>query len=336
MPSASYSKLQIETGQTVVDFTALNGVGEGVYIHPVAKVWSKFAGNEPEIFPDGLATGGKILPAESGDNDVVSVAALTAYIGGQMIIATNGNQTLSRPSTSTHKIVSLALDNAGNTSLIDGVEGSAFADARGEAGAPPFIPVGKIELGQVRLSAQTTAPIAAADILTNPGQHTERYDYPIFGYNTVGDKDNPAFVRFSSVLPQIHSDDDGSTVAAKGIYAKVSTPIFTDIDFAADFKPCETTHSSSSTPVYMGKSVNSSSTTLTQGGFTAYLKNGVTDVIVKLKDNFLTYRYYPNQYQSAHHIVQGLLGVGRSFPAAGNISAACTITADFEGVDRAS
>ncbi len=336
MPSASDAKLQIENGQTVVDFTALSSVGGGVHVHPTAKVWSKFAGNEPEVLPDGLATGGKISAAESGTDDVVTLAALSAFIGGVLVVANAMDKTITRPSTSTHQITSIVIAANGTVSVVSGVEGSAFSETRGAAGAPPFIPVGSIELGQVRLSAQASAAIAASEILSNPGQHTERYDYPVFDVYSVGDKDNTAFIRFSAALEQIHSDDDGTTVAAKGVYAKVSIPVFTDINYAADFKTAEISHSSSSTPVYMGRNVVGSSESLGQGGFTAFLQDGVTDGLVGLANQFLSFRYYPSQYKPAHHIVQGKLGIGRSYPAGDNINAACTITAEQPGVNRAS
>src|SRR6056297_975309 len=98
------------------------------------------------------------------------------------------------------------------------------------------------------------------------GQHTERYDYPDWDEHNIGfgayadsSAEETAHVKFSSVLPQIHT---GSIT--KQIYIQYYTPAFSDVSRAMDFVPIETTHSVSTTQVYGNRTVGSSSKSISQ------------------------------------------------------------------------
>ena len=82
----------------------------------------------------------------------------------------------------------------------------------------------------------------------------------------------------------------------------------------------------SSTQIY-GTTLGSSSSTLGQGSFTAYLQDGVTDGLVGLKNQILWFRFYPDRYKSPYMLTQGKLGISRTFPAGDNLAASCTISA---------
>ena len=98
------------------------------------------------------------------------------------------------------------------------------------------------------------------------------------------------------------------------------------MSLASDFVPPETSHSVSSTQIY-GTTLGSTSSTLGQGSFTAYLSNGIGDGLVGLKNQTLWFRFYPDRYASSYMLTQGKLGIARTFPAGDNIQAACTISA---------
>ena len=67
--------------------------------------------------------------------------------------------------------------------LVAGTEADgAFSETRAAAGGPPLIPVTSVEIGQVRLTAASDAAalITSDEIFQNVGDHTERYDYPVW------------------------------------------------------------------------------------------------------------------------------------------------------------
>jgi hypothetical protein len=132
---------------------------------------------------------------------------------------------------------------------------------------------------------------------------------------------------FLAALPRIHA---GGT--PKKVCASYAAPLFAEISLASDFKPPETSHSVSSTQIY-GTTLGSTSQTLGQGGFTAYLEDGVSDGLILQKNELLWFRFYPDRYKTAHLLTQGKLGIGRTFPAGDNIQAACTISATAEAME---
>ena len=136
-------------------------------------------------------------------------------------------------------------------------------------------------------------------------------------------------VIFLAEVPQIHT---GSV--AKKVYASYATPIFGEVTLASDFTPPETTNNVTSTQIY-GTTLGSTSSTLGQGSFTAYLNDGVTDALVTLKNENLWFRFFPNKFASSNILAQGKLGISRTFPAGDNIQAACTISASEAAIEVA-
>ncbi|MDY0164508.1 hypothetical protein [Desulfobotulus sp.] len=313
--NAANALLKYESGQQFVPAQAMTDSGDHTTYSIAAKPWSGVAGREPVIRPDGLITGGAITP--SAGNNSVTVAALTAYQAGQQIAVASGTVAVTRAAdTNTHKITSITIDDTGALAAVAGTDGTAFTETRDVAGGPPLIPVGSIELGQVRLSSATAAAVTAAEIYSVPGTHTELYDFPVWDENSTHGK-----ITFATALPAIHT---GNTT--RRIFAEVYTPIFAPLEPTSDFVPPETTHSQSSTQVY-GGSVGSSSESLGQGSFKTYLKDGVTDVAVGLKNQTLWWQFFPHRLRAPHLLVQAKLGIARMFPAGDSISASCTLSA---------
>ncbi|WP_339799665.1 hypothetical protein [uncultured Marinobacter sp.] len=323
MANAENAKIQFEGGQSQQPMDALIDSGDNTVFESGAALWSRRTGSEPVVRPDGLINGGAISPAAAGTNNLIDVAASTAYIGGAQIAAAGETGlTCSRATVDTHLIHSITLDSTGSYTAVAGTEGTAFSNTRGAAGGPPLIPEGEVEIGQVRFSTASAAAVKASEIFAVPGVHQERYDSPIYEIDYRNGN-----VVFNAALPPIHTGDE-----TKGVFASFAEPIFTDLSKASDFVPSETSHSTSSTQIY-GTTLGSTSSTLNQASFTAYLNDGITDGIVRLKNEILWYKFFPNKFQPGHILEQGKLGISRTFPAGDEIQASCTISPESAGVE---
>jgi len=322
MATAENAKLQYEAGQTATAMSLLTNSGDNIKFTSSSALWSKKAGSAPVVRPNGLLTGGAITVHAT--NDTINVAALTLNLNGVVTSVGAGTPTITRPATNVSKVCSVTVNTSGALAVVAGTDGAttAFSETRAAAGGPPLIPVDSVEIGQVRVTTSAAAAITAAQIFQVVGLHVERADFPLYDvtYETGG-------LTFLDALPLIHT---GPT--AKRTYASFSAPIFADVALASDFVAPETTHSVTSTQVY-GATIGSSASTLGQGSFTAYLSNGISDGLVQLKNADLWFRFYPDRYASSYMLVQGKLGIARTFPAADSIQAACTISASAAGVE---
>lgn len=335
MPSADQALVRYEAGATPTAYTALTDSGDRTLFRAAGSPWSRRAGFEPVIRPNGLLTGGRVTPANSGTDDAVDIAAGSAYIDGVLVewnAATDVTITRAT-STDTHMICSIVVENAGatvgNVKAVVGTDHTAFSETRDATGGPPLIPLAEVELAQVRTTSDTAAAISSGEIYSVVGLHTERSDYPVYDIDYFA-----GTVTFVDALPAAHDDGAGSPVA-KPVYATYSVPIFADVPIASDFEPPENSYSVNSTQVY-GRTLGNTTASLNAGSFTAYLNDGVTDPLVGLAGQNLWFKFYPNKYQAAHIVCQGILGVEREFPAANAISASCSINADAAATNVAS
>lgn len=324
MPTAESAKLQYEAGQSSTAMTLLTNSGDETTFTSAATLWSRRSGFAPVVRPNGLLTGGVITPHAS-DNDKVNVAALTLNLNGVVTTVNAGTATITRGvSSDTHSITSITINSSGSIAAVAGTDGTAFSETRGAAGGPPLIAVDSVEIGQVRTTSVSAGLVTAAEVFQVVGTHQERADFPLFNINY-----GSGSVTFLSALPEIHTGP-----VPKRVYASYAAPIFSDVQLASDFVPPETTHSVTSTQVY-GTTLGSSSSTLNQGTFTAYLQNGVSDALVSLKNQELWFRFYPDRYAASYILAQGKLGIARTFPAGDNIAAACTISASAAATEVA-
>src|SRR5690606_19821792 len=109
------------------------------------ELWSQAAGFAPVVRPDGVINGGACAPATG--NDAVSAAALVAWIGGaELSVSAKANIAVTRASTHTHIINRIVCAGAGDDKAVTGTEGTSFSETGADAGGPPLIPVGSIEL----------------------------------------------------------------------------------------------------------------------------------------------------------------------------------------------
>lgn len=329
MATAENAKLEYEAGQTSFPMAALTDSGDHTTFTSAAAPWSKRSGFAPVICPNGIKTGGAVVPAVSAANDKVDVSALTCFLAGvdTSVAASVNTLAITRPATAVSKVCSITVTSAGAFAVVAGTDGSttAFSETRAAAGGPPLIPTGSIEVAQVRVVSNTAAPITAAQIFQVPGTHRELSNYPVYERD-----DFEGTITFASELPLIHTGP-----VAKAVYASYAEPVFAAVSLASDFVPPETSHSVSSTQIY-GTTLGSTSRTLNQGSFKAYLEDGVTDPLVQLKNEDLWFRFYPDRYKTPNLMQVGKLGIKRTFPAGADLVADCTISAAEEAVEVAS
>ncbi len=323
--------IRYEAGQTAYPFEALTDAGDHAVFAASFSPISHAAGAEPVVAPYGLLTGGAITP--SATNNVVNVAALTASMAGVSgadadgVLAVAGTTvTITRPATAVSKVNSITIDSTGALAAVAGTDGTttAFVETRGAAGGPPLIPVGSVEIGQVRVTSNTAAPVTAGQIYAVDGLHTERAGYPVFSLNYATGE-----VEFAEALPLIHTGN-----LPKKVYLRGATPLFAPIPQTSDWVPAESTYSITSTDTYDGP-VGSASSSLGQASFTAILKDGITDAFLAKRGQSIWAEFRPDRDKTVpRQLTQGVLGISRTFPAGGgSFSAACTITPASETLD---
>lgn len=323
--------IRYEAGQTAYPFEAMTDGGDHAVFGASFSPISNAAGAEPVVAPYGLLTGGAITP--SATNNVVNVAALTASMAGVsgadadgVISVAGTTATITRPATNVSKVCSVTIDSTGAVTVVAGTDGASasFSETRGSAGGPPLIPVGSIEIGQVRVTTSAAAPVSANEIYAVDGLHVERADYPVYALNYATGE-----VEFATALPLIHT---GSL--PKKVYIRGATPLFAPIPNTSAWVPAESTYSISSTSTYDGP-VGSASSSLGQASFNAVLKDGITDAFVSKKGQNVWIEFRPDRDKTApRQLTQGILGISRTFPAGGgNFTASCTVTPSTETLD---
>ncbi|WP_027714901.1 hypothetical protein [Desulfuromonas sp. TF] len=330
MSKAKNGLLYMEDGSTPQGYVLMVDSGDRQHFG-VADV-DIFSGDpEAVVRPNGVVTGLNLLSvAAGGGNDLIDVKAFTVWLAGvETAVAADADVAVTRPATDVAKINSITLDDAGDIVEVAGTDSlsSAFSATRGAAGGPPFIPVGSIELGQVRLTTTAAAPIAAAEIFQG-GEYTERAISPTPEIDATGRGDwaddaatARAHVKFASVLPAIHT---GSV--AKRVYLSYSDPIFGEVSRSADFTPAEESYSTSTSEHYGGAD-NTESTSLGQAGFTAKLLTGVDDAVVGAKGKIRTFKFLPDKNKAGALITQGRVATARTFAVAGQKQASVSIAA---------
>ncbi len=331
MSTSKNAKMTYESGQSYSDFAAMTDSGDGIiFTASGGLVLSGRSGFEPSIRPNGIVTGRNLLSVHA-TNDTVAVAAFTAYSEGveQEVDATS--IAITRPASAVAKICSVTMEDDGTVAVVAGTDSTttAFSAVRGAAGGPPEIPADSVELGQVRVVSDTAAALVATEIFQVSGTHTERYDLPSFTSNNVGAGDSAsvpakknAYVEFADAIPAIHA-----SATKKKVYIAFYSPIYAQIQRAVDFVPAENTHSLSSQQFYDG-AVGSVASSLGQAGFTAYMSDNVTDSLVALKDEILTFKFFPDKNKLPYIVTQGIMGMGRTFPVDSQNEAAVTISAE--------
>lgn len=320
MATNENARLQYEAGQTSAPMSELTAASDALNFTSAGAPWSDRSGYAPIVRANGVLTGGAVTVHAS--NNTVAIAALTANLNGAVVSVNAGTLAATRgASTNTHCITSLTVDSSGALAAVAGTASTAFSETRGAAGGPPFVAVGSIEIGQVRFTSTTAAVVSETEIFTVPGAHVERADTPLFDIDYRMGK-----VVMYSAAPKIHTGN-----VPKKVFASYATPVFAEVPLASEFVPPANTYSVSSTQVY-GGTIGSTSKTLQQGSFNAFLNDGLTDPFLSVEGERLWFKFFQDRAKSANELMQGKLGITRTFSVASRPAAACVIAADQVGV----
>ena len=337
MTTAENSLLYFENGQDFVPMSALTDTGDFMTYNSSAEIWSDEAGFSPVIKPDGILTGLVITPAESGANDRVDMSAGTLNLAGIVTTMTaNVDNTCLRGVTSDAlvsaicRINSITVTSAGAIAVLSGLDHTAFSEERGANGGPPFIPVGSVEIAQVRFSSITAAPVAGTEIYAAPNRHRESANYPIIlKIEFIREQDTIIGSAGVTLSPALMRNHTGNTT--KKVYAQYYEPEFTEVSKAADFQPAANSMSTSSKQYYGGV-VGEVNMSLKSGKFKAFLDNGVSDPILRKEGKKIWFKYFVDRLQIDNYILtQGFLGITVQYPTRGSIFADFTINANDPG-----
>lgn len=329
MATSPNASVEFEAGRTLVAAHALTDSGDHLLYSSASKPWSNTSGFAPVITPNGLVTGGTVIPAVSAAANQVDISAISCYLAGVLTsVGAATNQAITRPATAVAKIASIQVTSAAAISVVAGTDGASttFSETRGAAGGPPFVLVGSIEIAQVRLTSNTSGVILASEIFQVVGSHQERYDFPGWSVNPIDGQ-----ITFESALPLAHT---GSL--PKGVYAKVYTPIFTQVARALDFQPAETSTATVSKGYYGGVVGGAGDSTIGSAQFTALLNDGHTDSLLGQKNNNILVRFKQDRNRTPYSLTQGILNVVRTFPKADQIQATVTMACELPTKDFSS
>jgi hypothetical protein len=326
MPDASKAKLMMEQGQDFTSVVLMTDSGDQTTYNSAATLWSRADGREPVFAINGILTGGHVTATTNVDE--VSGAASTVNLNGvanSSIVADTSLAITRGITTDTNIINSITIDTAGALVVIAGADHTAFSAVRGADGGPPLIPVDSIEVAQVKLTSVASAVVLDSEIFHVPGLHTEQANFPLFTRDFAeGD------ITFQQALPLIHTG-----VLPKRVYVEYYEPILQELTRSSDFVSAEDSHSVASTQVY-NETIASTSSSLGQGGFTQLQEDGILDPVVQWKNQIMWFKFFQDRTKTAYEIVQGKLGIARTWPAGDSIAAACTISAESAGTQKAS
>jgi hypothetical protein len=300
-------------------------------------------GVEPYVVaPYGLMTGGEVTPGAVAGN--VAVAAATAMMPGVTghnantgVVNVNADTaltiTLNTTEATPYRIDSVTVDNTGTYALVSGaMHASAFTESRGVAGGPPSIPLGSIEVAQIRRNfwhGSVNRAVTAAEIFAVPGTHQERYDFPVWSQDPIRGQ-----ITFAAALPLIHgATANVAPTAGKLVYARYATPLYAPIPRCRDWVPAETSNSTSSEAYYDNVNIGSFSSSIGQASFTASLSDGITDTLLSKVGANLLFRFKPDKNRAANQVTQGVLAVTRTFGVGAAASGDFTISPSQASVD---
>lgn len=327
------SVVQYESAVNPAAFEAMTDSGDQKTFTSSFSPWSRLDAAGLAVRPYGIATGGVIIPAVSGTNDLVDISALTAYMAnasgadaeGLITITATTDHSVARP-TLDYIITSITINSSGALANVAGTEhASAWSTTRGAAGGPPLIPDGSVELGQVWYSSSSSAAVTASEIYQVTGSSIERSNFPVFSINYATGE-----ITFASALPTIHTG-----TIPKQVWVKGGTPIFANVARAFDWVPAETTYTVASTPTYDGP-VGSRTTAIGAATFSALMEDGITDPILDQLGEIIWIKFFQDEDKAPFQLTQGTLGVARTFVVDDNVTGNFTLAPDSESTNNAS
>jgi len=325
-----------EAAQTAVAAIALTDSGDAKTFKSAVNFWSGRSGYTPTILPNGLIAGCVVTPGVA--NDSVRVTAGTCNLNGvadkPIAAVVDDSLVIAREVTNEFLKASVTITSAGDLEIVNGTaDATAHSTTRGEAGGPPWIPTGSIEIAQIWTSSVTDAAIASTEIYQVIGTHREMCNYPTHSVQYASVASGAlgyAGVTFDAAMPEIHSDDSGTSTATKKVYASYYTPTFAMISKTSDFKRPANSKSISSTEYY-GGAKGKVSTSLGAGSFKV-LSDTLGEGLLSYEGQKLWFKFYPDRLDTDVYVIaQGYLGVTETFDTDGSFTADCVIAAEAQG-----
>lgn len=314
----------------------LTDSGDHTVFSGTAETWSGDGDYAPQILPDGIVNATSALIVTPGTAaDTVDAAEFTAYFAGtETTCGAESALSTPRPSVSNF-VIHIVTHDGTDYAVVTGTEGTSFSTTRGTAGGPPLIPVGSIQVAQVKMSSQTSAVVLASEISQSASQGTqERFDTPGWetynlglGNQTFADAEKNAHVKFNSALPLTHTAN-----VPKRVYCVVNEPDYTTVQESLDWVPSEPQISATSTQKHR-KTTNTTSESLTSASFNIYWNNPTTDALRKKEGRKLTFKVWPDQnITDEYELTQGYISFTSTNPVAADMGAAATVVSETQTV----
>jgi len=304
-------------GGTYYDRTALTDSGDNQTfnfgtIQFLSNFSFKNADYTPTVVVDGCKSGGTITPAESLTDNLVDLSQLTAniagveYKGATKLAATTDLACTRGASAATAYIINSIVHNGTAYSVIVGTGSTSFdlSGGRGGVGQPPYIPVGEIEVGQVRFTSDTDAPVLASEIKQISGDSREGYNTPTGEIEYARVEDGVlgyAGYTFKSALPTIHTGD-----TTKAVYMTGWEENFVTWSGARNFVPQYLEPTSSTEVFYEDITRTSDSSSLTNGTFEWGYVDAVIDPEWKAMGGKVWFKYYQETSNTWFLAYQGI------------------------------
>lgn len=327
--TAKDAQLQIESGATFYDFEAGTNSGDNKKFTFTGSYFSMLeddgfgVSRQPVVRLDGLKTGGNITPAVSASNNMVDVAALTCFLAGvDTSVAAATDKSVTRGSVNGYRQNSITVNSSGAITVVAGTESTAFSTTRGAAGGPPFVPVGSIEIGLVKLTSTTAAPVLASEIIFDP----ERAYLP--GYELIL---NEAAVKFLSALPLIHTAS-----VPRAVYCKHYDPTFVTLTGISNMAAPDVSESATDEITYDGIATSINRSSRNTGSFDALLSGLPGDTILQHANGIRVIKFFPDKFRAEHQLMWGSYSMARTYPADATMKAACTLIAITNVIEKSS
>ena len=332
MPSASEALLEFEFGQNPSNgVEELTNSGDNQTFFSGTAIgslqWSNANGRSPAVTIDGVINGATITPSTTPDTVNVSAGLYNLSGTADQSIISAVDLLIDRPITDTHMISSVTITAGGAFSVVQGAESTAFSSDRGDPGGPPYVPVGELEVGQVRYTSKPSAIVGVAEIQQIEGLSRET---PLFPFFPPQDIYANGGVVFSQPLNAIHTGD-----LPKGVYALYFTPIYSEVQLGKDFTPPNESATVNSDERY-NATVASISRSLSAGSVNVLLADGHTDPIITADRDTRWGRFYSNRHRTPHIQGQSIIAMTLNYPADDNINADITMAAETVWVQKAS
>lgn len=329
MPTSDNAIIEYEASQALVAMAALTDSGDAKFFKSPDLLWSNKSGAAPDVKPDGVINGFVVTPGTAADT--IDVAAGSLYQAGvKQPVGSAAAEAVARGASAYVK-TAITVDDSQAIVVIQGApDASGFSTEYGAAGGPPFIPVGSTVVSVIWYSSTAPAVVAASEIKQKQGDSLERWDFPSVNQkrlNVTNGVSDYAGVEFVSSLALSHTGG-----IPKAVFAEYYTPEFSELPNATDFVPAETTNTTTSIQVY-NNTIGAASSTLNQSSFTFYPNDGITDASLKEKGQNLFFKFKQDRYNDPYLIQQGTFGIGRTFPAAGSVAVAATVSCTEQAVE---